>query len=50
MILLDQQRIRAGQPPAAAGGNLRWAIGDVMLYLHGEPSGDVLRGLQRRVR
>jgi hypothetical protein len=50
MILLDQQRIRAGQAPAAAGGNLRWAIGDVMLYLHGEPSGDVLRGLQRRVR
>lgn len=50
MILLDQQRVRAGQAAPAAGGNLRWTIGDVMLYLHGEPSGDVLRGLQRRVR
>lgn len=50
MILLDQQQLRTGQAPGAASGNLRWAQGDVMLYLHGEPSGDVLRGLQRRVR
>lgn len=50
MILLDQQRLRTGQAPGAASGNLRWTRGDVMLYLHGEPSGDVLRGLQRRVR
>ncbi len=50
MILLDQQRMRTGQAPGAPGGNLRWALGDVMLYLHGEPGSDVLRNLQRRVR
>jgi hypothetical protein len=49
MILLDQQRTRAGQTPNAAG-SLRWVTGDVMLYLRGEPSPDVLRGLQARVR
>jgi hypothetical protein len=50
MILLDQQRLRTGQAPGAANGNLRWILGDVMLYLHGEPGQDVLRNLQRRVR
>jgi len=50
MILLDQQRLRTGQAPGAASGNLRWIVGDVMLYLHGEPGNDVLRNLQRRVR
>jgi anti-sigma factor RsiW len=50
MILLDQQRMRTGQAPGAATGTLRWALGDVMLYLHGEAGGDVLRELQRRVR
>ena len=50
MILLDQRRLRTGQAPAAAGGSLRWILGDVMLYLHGEPGNDVLRNLQRRVR
>ena len=50
MILLDQQRLRTGQGPGAAAGNLRWALGDVMLYLHGEPGPEVLRNLQRRVR
>jgi hypothetical protein len=50
MILLDQQRMRTGQAPGAPAGNLRWALGDVMLYLHGEPGPDVLRNLQRRVR
>jgi hypothetical protein len=49
MILLDQQRMRAGQA-APSGGSLRWAVGDVMLYLRGEPGPDVLRSLQRRVR
>jgi hypothetical protein len=49
MILLDQQRTRAGQTPNAAG-SLRWVTGDVMLYLRGEPSPDVLRSLQARVR
>ncbi|HEX7337863.1 MAG TPA: hypothetical protein VF252_11720, partial [Gemmatimonadales bacterium] len=50
MILLDQQRLRAGQAPGAASGSLRWTLGDVMLYLHGEPGPDVLSSLQRRVR
>jgi hypothetical protein len=50
MILLDQQRLRAGQSAGAVQGNLRWAVGDVMLYLRGEPSADVLQTLQRRVR
>ncbi len=50
MILLDQQRLRTGQAPGAANGNLRWILGDVMLYLHGEPGNEVLRNLQRRVR
>jgi hypothetical protein len=42
--------MRPGQAPGAAEGNLRWSVGDVMLYLRGEPSQDVLRSLQRRVR
>jgi anti-sigma factor RsiW len=50
MILLDQQRLRTGQAPSAAEGSLRWSVGDVMLYLRGEPGPDVLRSLQRRVR
>ena len=50
MILLDQQRLRTGQAPGAPSGSLRWILGDVMLYLHGEPGNDVLRNLQRRVR
>jgi hypothetical protein len=50
MILLDQQRLDPSQAPAASSGNLRWVIGDVMLYLRGEPSPDVLRSLQARVR
>jgi hypothetical protein len=50
MILLDQQRMASGQAPGAPGGNLRWTIGDVMIYLRGEPGPDVLRSLQARVR
>ena len=50
LILLDQQRLRAGQAPASASGSLRWTLGDVMIYLHGDAGTDVLRGLQRRVR
>jgi hypothetical protein len=49
MILLDQQRTRAGQA-AGTTGSLRWVTGDVMLYLRGEPSPEVLRSLQARVR
>jgi hypothetical protein len=50
MILLDQQRMDAGEAPGTPAGNLRWAMGDVMLYLRGEPSPEVLRSLQARVR
>jgi anti-sigma factor RsiW len=50
LILLDQQRMASGQALNAPAGSLRWAIGDVMLYLRGEPSPDVLRSLQARVR
>ena len=49
LILLDQQRTDA--PSASSpSGSLRWTIGDVMLYLRGDVSTDVLRGLQARVR
>jgi putative zinc finger protein len=50
LILLDQQRVAAGQGPSSPAGSLRWTIGDVMLYLRGEPGPDVLRSLQARVR
>jgi hypothetical protein len=50
LILLDQQRVASGQAPSSPSGSLRWTIGDVMLYLRGEPSPDVLRSLQARVR
>jgi hypothetical protein len=49
MILLDQQRMRTGQS-AGGGTSFRWVLDDVYLYLHGDPSPDVLRNLQRRVR
>ena len=51
MILLDQQRMDdSGEAPAASSGSLRWAIGDVMVYLRGEPSPEVLQSLRARVR
>jgi hypothetical protein len=51
LILLDQQRVDAAQAAAtSAAGSLRWTIGDVILYLRGEPSAEVLRTLQARVR
>ena len=50
MILLDQQRMDSGEAPAAASGSLRWAIGDVLLYLRGEPGPEVLQSLRDRVR
>jgi cytoskeletal protein RodZ len=49
LILLDQQRMQPGQAAPAPGG-LRWAVGDILMYLHGEPAADVLRNLQSRVR
>jgi Putative zinc-finger len=50
LILLDQQRVAGAPAPSSPTGSLRWTIGDVMLYLRGEPSPDVLRSLQARVR
>jgi Putative zinc-finger len=49
LILLDQQRTDTPSGPSPSG-NLRWTIGEVMLYLRGDVSTDVLRGLQARVR
>jgi anti-sigma factor RsiW len=48
LILLDQQRMEGDGPRPS--GSLRWTIGDVMLYLRGDVSTDVLRSLQARVR
>jgi hypothetical protein len=50
LILLDQQRMDPPSGPSPSSGSLRWTIGDVMLYLRGDVSTDVLRGLQARVR
>ena len=50
MILLDQQRVSSAPSSTTQSSSLRWTIGDVMLYLRGEPGPDVLRGLQARVR
>jgi anti-sigma factor RsiW len=48
MILLDQQRVRAGQTwPSTAS---QWAVGEIGLALHGDPPGEVLRNLRPRVR
>jgi hypothetical protein len=49
LILLDQQRLRAGQalPPA---GPLSWTIGGTVMWLNGEAGGDILRTYRPRVR
>ena len=51
LILLDQQRITAGsEPPPPYGSTIHWAIGDIMLYLHGESGAGMLANLAKRVR
>ena len=45
MILLDQQRVRPGQPTDG-----RWIVGDVALQLTGEAPAEILRNLRARVR
>lgn len=51
LILLDQQRIEEGTDTSAdSGATIRWAIGDVMLFLHGESGTAVLRNIAKRVR
>jgi len=49
LILLDQQRVRAGQalPPA---GPLSWTIGGTLMWLNGEAGADILRTYRPRVR
>ena len=49
LILLDQQRVRAGQalPPA---GPLSWTIGGTVMWLNGEAGADILRTYRPRVR
>ncbi|MEO6057209.1 MAG: zf-HC2 domain-containing protein [Gemmatimonadales bacterium] len=49
LILLDQQRVRTGQP-APNAGSLSWPIGDTAMWLNGEASGDILRTYRTRVR
>jgi hypothetical protein len=51
LILLDQQRLKAGQDTAPpAGGQPHWTMGDVLLHLHGEIGPEVLRTMRARVR
>ncbi|HEX6615168.1 MAG TPA: zf-HC2 domain-containing protein [Gemmatimonadales bacterium] len=48
LILLDQQRLRQGQRGPSAP--LAWTQGDHALWLHGEPSAEILRAYRARVR
>jgi hypothetical protein len=50
LILLDQQRLRAGQSTSAPGGEPHWIVGQVVLHLSGEVGNDVLRNYRARVR
>ena len=50
LILLDQQRLRPGQPTSAPGAEPHWTAGEISLHLSGEVSPDVLRNLRPRVR
>jgi hypothetical protein len=49
LILLDQQRLRAGQSPPAAAP-LTWTIGGTAMWLNGEAGSDILRTYRPRVR
>jgi hypothetical protein len=49
LILLDQQRLRAGQSPPAASP-LCWTIGGTVMWLNGEAGADLLRTYRPRVR
>lgn len=49
LILLDQQRLRAGQAPPAAAP-LTWTIGGTAMWLNGEAGSDILRTYRPRVR
>ena len=49
LILLDQQRLRPGQP-APQGSPLGWVLGETAIWLHGEVGPDALRTYRPRVR
>jgi len=49
LIMLDQQRLRPGQP-APQGSPLGWVLGDIAIWLHGEVAPDLLRTYRPRVR
>jgi hypothetical protein len=49
LILLDQQRLRPGQP-TPQGSPLGWVIGETAIWLHGEVGPDALRSYRPRVR
>jgi hypothetical protein len=49
LILLDQQRLRAGQAPPPAAP-LAWTIGGTAMWLGGEANPDILRTYRPRVR
>jgi hypothetical protein len=51
LILLDQQRLKAGQDTTApSGGQPHWTMGEIQLHLHGEIGPEVLRTMRARVR
>jgi hypothetical protein len=49
LILLDQQRIQAGQGVPLTTRD-RWPIGDVLVSLHGEAPPQTISNLRARVR
>jgi hypothetical protein len=49
LILLDQQRLRSGQP-TPQGSPLGWVLGETGVWLHGEVGPDALRTYRPRVR
>jgi hypothetical protein len=49
LILLDQQRLAVRQSPPAASP-LSWMIGQTVMWLNGEASGQILRTYRPRVR
>jgi hypothetical protein len=49
LIMLDQQRLRPGQP-VPQGSPLGWVLGDTAIWLHGEVAPDALRTYRPRVR
>jgi hypothetical protein len=49
LILLDQQRLRPGQPTPTAS-TVAWTLGGTAMWLHGEAPGEILRSYRARVR